>query len=57
MEGRYPTEEAAQRRVEQLKTHGIWPGRRKHDDGSWSLLYDPEVGASVQSRIIGEADR
>lgn len=39
----YPTEEAALKRVEVLKTHGIWPGYVRLPDGRWQLLYDPEV--------------
>jgi len=55
MTGRYATEELAERRVAKLKTFGIWPGKRQHTercpcrdcprDGSWDLLYDPDVEA------------
>lgn len=38
----YPAEEAALRRVEALKTHGIWTGYYQAADGQWRLLYDPE---------------
>jgi hypothetical protein len=38
----YPSEEAALRRVEQLKRQGIWTGYQ-HSDGVWLLLFDPDV--------------
>jgi hypothetical protein len=63
MQPAYPTEEAAQRRVTQLKAHGIWPGIRQHtprcpcigcpQDGTWSLLYDP---ADIAGRAGGGED-
>ncbi len=37
----YPTYEKAQRRVENLKQQGIWPGILPHPLGMFSLTYDP----------------
>lgn len=41
--GTYVSEDAALRRVEKLKTYGIWTGYRVYGDGSASLLYDPDM--------------
>ena len=39
----YPTYELALRRVETLRTHGIWPGITGPDtNGCYRLTYDPE---------------
>lgn len=57
MQGRYPDEDAAFRRVNKLKTFGIWPGVRVFADGSASLLYDPDVEAEqVRHDLGGEYD-
>ena len=42
MTGRYSTEERALARVDMLKRRGIWPGVRRHADGTASLLFDPD---------------
>lgn len=33
----------AQRRVDVLKRSGIWPGSGGHNDGTYTLTFDPEV--------------
>lgn len=42
MTGRYASEDRALARVEILKRRGIWPGVRRHADGSASLMFDPD---------------
>lgn len=44
MSGPYTSEDAALRRVEALRKDGVWPGVRRHRDGTFSLTYDPVGG-------------
>jgi hypothetical protein len=46
--GPYATEELALRRVEALKHSGIWPGVRRHADGSASLTFDPQETTTTE---------
>jgi hypothetical protein len=47
VKGKYASEEAAFRRVDKLKTFGIWTGIRNCGDDSYELLYDPDVEAET----------
>jgi hypothetical protein len=49
----YATEEDASRRIEKLKTFGIWPGGPIRCPGGWRLTYDPPVTVKGQLDAYG----
>lgn len=50
MTGRHASEDAALKRAGTLRQHGVWPGVRRHADGSASLTFDPEAVAPASAR-------
>ena len=51
-EGKYPTEAAAQLAIDRYKiSHGIWTGYQVHDDGTASLLHEPESHEGRRDRM------